>query len=270
MPVIAFASPKGGVGKSTATVLLGTMIAGKDGKPPKVVIIDCDPNEGPRFWARLEGRPQSVEVLSSMLREEDGTWRVAREKDEKALEELRKTDKTRVRRIGEAEIKDVIRDVAREVPFVLVDLEGTASQMVTFSVSMADLVIIPCQASKLDGRLVAKARNMIKAVEKVAGRAIPFTVMWSRTRPTTRTRIQKDLEQQFAEKDVPLMRTELIDREAFKALFDFGGTLLSLDTAEVSGTTNAYLNARAFAMEVTDLLRELRDEGSEGEGRRVA
>ena len=41
MPTIVFASPKGGAGKSTAAVLLGTELAAKGGD---VTIIDADPN----------------------------------------------------------------------------------------------------------------------------------------------------------------------------------------------------------------------------------
>jgi chromosome partitioning protein len=42
MPTIAFASPKGGVGKSTAAVLLATELAGFGAG---VTMIDADPNK---------------------------------------------------------------------------------------------------------------------------------------------------------------------------------------------------------------------------------
>ena len=43
MPTIVFASPKGGVGKSTAAVLLATELASPGGS---VTMIDADPNPG--------------------------------------------------------------------------------------------------------------------------------------------------------------------------------------------------------------------------------
>lgn len=49
MPTIAFVSPKGGVGKTTAAVLLATEIAQK-GKA--VTLIDADPNKPISTWAR--------------------------------------------------------------------------------------------------------------------------------------------------------------------------------------------------------------------------
>jgi chromosome partitioning protein len=42
MPTIVFASPKGGVGKSTAAVLLATELAGFGAG---VTLIDADPNK---------------------------------------------------------------------------------------------------------------------------------------------------------------------------------------------------------------------------------
>ena len=45
------------------------------------------------------------------------------------------------------------------------------------------------------------------------------------------------------------------EREAFRAIFSFGGTLESLDAAQVSNLPAAIANARAFAGEVIAKLR---------------
>ena len=45
------------------------------------------------------------------------------------------------------------------------------------------------------------------------------------------------------------------EREAFRAIFSFGGTLKSLDVAQVSNIQAAIGNARAFAGEVIAKLR---------------
>ena len=50
MPTIVFASPKGGVGKSTAAVLLATELASHGGS---VTMIDADPNKPLSQWAKL-------------------------------------------------------------------------------------------------------------------------------------------------------------------------------------------------------------------------
>jgi chromosome partitioning protein len=46
------------------------------------------------------------------------------------------------------------------------------------------------------------------------------------------------------------------EREAFRAIFSFGGTLESLDATQVSNLQAAVGNARAFAGEVIAKLRQ--------------
>jgi chromosome partitioning protein len=46
------------------------------------------------------------------------------------------------------------------------------------------------------------------------------------------------------------------DRDAFRAIFSFGGTLEALDPNQVSNLDAAVANARAFASEVVAKLRQ--------------
>jgi chromosome partitioning protein len=46
------------------------------------------------------------------------------------------------------------------------------------------------------------------------------------------------------------------EREAFRAIFSFGGTLESLEASQVSNRDAAIKNAREFAGEILTLLRE--------------
>ena len=59
MPTIVVASPKGGCGKSTTAVLLGTELAraGAD-----VSFLDCDPNRSLTLWATKGVLPPRVTV----------------------------------------------------------------------------------------------------------------------------------------------------------------------------------------------------------------
>jgi chromosome partitioning protein len=43
-----------------------------------------------------------------------------------------------------------IEDAASKTPFVVVDLEGSASMAVVYAISQADFVVIPTQGSQLD------------------------------------------------------------------------------------------------------------------------
>jgi chromosome partitioning protein len=121
MPTIVFASPKGGVGKSTAAFLLASELASHGGT---VTIIDADPNRPLSQWAEPPGKPERLTVIDNA---------------------------------SEDSVIDVIEAAALKTTFVIVDLEGTASMMAGYAMSRADLVIIPAQGSHLDATEAVKA-----------------------------------------------------------------------------------------------------------------
>jgi hypothetical protein len=57
-----------------------------------------------------------------------------------------------------------------------VDLEGTASMMVGYAMSRADLVIIPCQGSHLDATEAVKAIKLVEGQEKAFQKTIPSAI----------------------------------------------------------------------------------------------
>jgi chromosome partitioning protein len=63
MPVIVFANPKGGAGKSTSAVILATQLALKGAT---VTAIDADPNRPVSQWARRPGCPENLTVLADV------------------------------------------------------------------------------------------------------------------------------------------------------------------------------------------------------------
>jgi chromosome partitioning protein len=219
MPVIVFASPKGGAGKSTSAVVLACELArsGAD-----IVIIDADPNRPVSKWAKLDGRPANLSVIAD---------------------------------VTEATVIDEIEAWAARVPFVVVDLEGTASMTVAYAISRADLVIIPVQGSQLDAAEAAKAIKLIRQQEKAFTRQIPHTVLFTRTSTVIRPRLLGHIRQELQAANVPIMTAQMHEREAFRAIFSFGGTLDTLLPSQVSNLPAAAANARAFAAEIVALLR---------------
>lgn len=59
-----------------------------------------------------------------------------------------------------------------------------------------------------------------------------------------------------ADEGLACFETQLVDHEAFRAMFSFGGTLELLDSRQVSSPEKAVANARAFAAEVLQVLKE--------------
>ena len=220
MPVIVFASPKGGAGKSTSAVILATELALKGAS---VTAIDADPNRPVSQWARRPGCPENLTVLAD---------------------------------VSEATIIETIEDAARRTTFVVVDLEGTASMTVAYAISRADLVIVPTQGSQLDAAEAAKAVKLIRQQERAFGRKIPYAILFTRTNAAIRPRTLQHIRDEFKNHNVPALHTQMHEREAFRAIFSFGGTLQSLDPSQVSNRDAAIRNALELVGEVIALLRE--------------
>lgn len=220
MPIIAFANPKGGAGKTTSALLLATELAEKGAA---VTLLDADPEKWISQWAALPNKPENITVVSG---------------------------------VSEDTIVDLIDAAAENSQFVIVDLEGTASLMVANAIGMADLVIIPTQGSFMDAKGAAKTMRLIKNQERMARRKIPFAVLLSRTSAAITSRSLRNILEQLDEGNVPVFSTSIVERAAFRDLFDYGGTLSTLDPTRVSNIDKAVNNARAFAGEVLRKLKE--------------
>jgi chromosome partitioning protein len=217
MPTIAFASSKGGAGKSTSALLLASELAGRGGS---VTLIDADPNQPISQWSKLPGLPSKLIVLA----------------------------------VTEDTLLDAVDAAALKTQFVIVDLEGTANLMVAQAMSRADLVIIPTKGSKLDAVEAIKVIKFLKQQERAYKKAIPYAVLFTQTNPAVRPRTLTSLEQDLLQQGVPLFGTPLHDRDAFRAIFSFGGALSGLNPAAVGGVPAALNNARQFVAEAVAML----------------
>jgi chromosome partitioning protein len=220
MPVISFASPKGGSGKTTAALLLATELAQK--KVP-VTVIDADPETWIDSWAKLPDKPATLKVIKSP------------------------TEET---------IIDDIHRASEESSFVIIDLEGSANMLVAYAISQSDLVIVPLQASNMDAKGAAKAVKLIKQQEKAFKRRIPYALLFTRMKAAIRTRTYADIQEQMAKAQIPVFQTELMEREVYRALFSFGGTLEGLESTDAYKLQDAIVNARAFAGEVVNFVKQ--------------
>lgn len=220
MPTIAFANPKGGAGKTTAALLLASQIADRG---TSVTIIDADPERWISQWGKLPGKPDNILIRSD---------------------------------VTEETILDAIDEATAETPFVIVDLEGTANTLVGYTVSMSDLVIIPTQGSSMDAKGGAKTVGLVKRQERVARRKIPFAMLLTRASAAVTSRAMRNVQQQLAQAQIDVFQTHIVERAAYRDIFDFGGTLQGLDPKQVSNLDKAIQNAREFTGEVLARLRD--------------
>lgn len=241
MPVIVFASSKGGAGKTTACVILACELARQGAsKNINVSLIDVDPNQHSAAWARLPGVPTNITLHSD---------------------------------VSEEGVLDVIEKAKTESPFVLVDLEGVSSNAVTFAVSQADLVIVPCQSSQNDAREAVKTIKMVKNSARMMRKNIPLRVLFTRVSAAIVTKTSKYLMKQFEEAGIDVCETSLIDREPFKSIFSFGGSVYTLDdggSKKVSPSIQkARDNSHGYGEEVKKIIKEIRAKKAKTECQKV-
>lgn len=219
MPVISFANPKGGSGKTTTALILATQLAERGAQ---ITIIDADPERWISQWGKLGGRPENIEIISEVS--EDG-------------------------------IVELIDEAAARSQFVIVDLEGTASLMVANAVGMSDLVVVPLQGSSMDARGGAKTIKLIRNQARMARREIPYAVVLTRTSAAVMSRALRNVREQLLQNGIEMFETPIVERAAYRDMFDYGGGLGALDPNQVSNVERAVANAGEFAGEVLARLK---------------
>ena len=211
MPVVTVASPKGGAGKSTASVILATELAHAGAE---IVLLDCDPNRSATIWASKSALPPRITVQSE---------------------------------VGESEIVRTIKAQDADGRIVIVDLEGVASRLVSRAISQADLVLIPMRATTLDATIGIRALALVQEEEEALGRTIRHAVVFTMTKAIV-SKQHKGIEASLAGQGVDIVHPGLMERAAFSALFEFGGDLRSMPPQ--GKIEAAQENAAAFAKAV--------------------
>lgn len=227
MPVISFANSKGGSGKTTSALLLACELA--NSKP--VTLIDADPRQPISRWATMGNVPTELTVVSN---------------------------------VTEKNILEEIEQASARTPFVIIDLEGTASRLMSYATSWSDLVIIPTKEQQQDA---IAAIDVIKEVHrdmKAARRTIPYAVLFTQSRVIAKSRTARLIGEQFRKNpQIDTFQTEIYERDAFSALFAIGGTIRSMTAKDVNNLDAAIQNVEGFTAEVVAKLRANREKVKE-------
>jgi chromosome partitioning protein len=226
MPVIAVSNPKGGAGKSTTTLLLATYLAQSGAS---VCVLDADPNQPIMDWKSNGDSKTKMQVVGG---------------------------------VKESNLMEILE--AQTQQFVFIDLEGTASVLVSRSIAMADFVIIPVQASAVDVRQAGKAIRAVRDEEKVAQRSnatrrIPYRVLMTRTPAPGApvSSVQRQLEAEIQSAGIPRFRTSLAERLAYKAIFVERLSLAELGEHKVGNLEAAYQNVHELVEELVETLQSI-------------
>jgi chromosome partitioning protein len=180
--ILAFASSKGGVGKSTTCAAVGAALALAG---ESVLMIDLDPNRTVERWSRKAKIP-GLQVAA----------------------------------IPPAEFTSYLAEQSRggEFDHVLVDLMGTREGTQLKAFARADLVIIPAQASEPDIREALVISGDVRAMSKEMGQDIPYRMLLTKMFPL-RTRFADHAFDELERLKMPCFRTSLVERSAYREMF---------------------------------------------------
>jgi chromosome partitioning protein len=156
----------------------------------------------------------------------------------------------------ESELVKLIDRYTVSHDFVLIDLEGTASRMTSRALARSHLVLIPFNLSPIDAELAANAVALIQEEAEALGRSIPFRLVRSRDNAAIETKTAKRIVTAITEAELPLLSAGLVERAAYRDIFDFSSTLEELDEGQTSGLVAARRNALDVARAVVEAVQQ--------------
>jgi chromosome partitioning protein len=207
MYVITFANPKGGSGKTTSAMLLAEQIAVSGGR---VAILDLDPNANILAWVQArqaEGRDVPFTVH-------------ARPQAEETVE--------------------LIDGLSDEADYLIIDLEGSKDQIVTFALSRTDLCIIPLDGSPMEARQAAQAVRLVQTTANMIRSQIDYALLFTRTNAAFQTTDERDVRQEMELNNIPTLPVRIAKRAPYTRIFRDGVLLSELPdivTNEMQGKT---------------------------------
>jgi len=224
LATIAVATTKGGAGKTrTVYNLAGTFCA--DGY--RVMVVDADPRKR---------AARNVRLFNKRMIDQK------RDLPEIAVDDL-STVKT------EAEVMRLISGYASDYDVVLIDLAGSANQLMLVAMGRADLVIIPVQSSADDIDGVTETMPSVESACGMTGRDIPVRLLFTRTQPGFQTKLSRKVRENLTAAGYEVFGPEFINRTVIHEQ-TWNGFMPTIE--EPNGT--AAENVRAIYNEVVKVL----------------
>ncbi|QRM32763.1 ParA family protein [Microvirga sp. VF16] len=216
VPIVAFATSKGGSGKTTSCILVAGEIAARG---ERVLILDTDPQQSAVKWFKrcqaANRLPERIEVVSCL---------------------------------GEAALADRLKALPDD-GLVFIDVQGILSPVMAIVAARANVVAVPSRASQLD------LEEALPFVQYTAHfRSSGVRVFLNEVEGIARTtQVFKDAVAYLQDNKIPYFRTMLQQRPMFRAITNDKGMLATLD-ADPESVRKARANVAALTAEILDLL----------------
>jgi chromosome partitioning protein len=218
MAVISVANAKGGSGKTTSAVLLATELVQRGAR---TALLDCDELKLAASWARAAGLGEGLTLLDT---------------------------------IAVSNLAGHLKTLRASHDHVIVDLSGARDALVAFAAGLSNLVLVPVQGCAMDSRGAAHVLELIDLVSANAHVPIKRAVVLSRVNPLVTTRALRNVKAVLDAAKIPVVGTPVIERSAFRDMFETGGTLYSMNGGRVSNLDKAIHNMQVLADDVLRLV----------------
>lgn len=218
MPVISLANTKGGAGKTTAALLLASEYV-RQGY--RVAVLDADPQQWITNWYETGGRDPGLTVISN---------------------------------ITVASMQTHIREMRDQIDFFIIDLPGQRDPLLATALGLSDHVLIPVQGCAMDAKGAAQVIELLAHMKAQCNIDIPHSVVLTRVSSIVTTRALGAIKDLLVARGVNVLETPIVERAAYRDIFDLGTMLHKADPARITNLDKARENARMLALELKRLL----------------
>jgi chromosome partitioning protein len=221
---VAVLNPKGGVGKTTLTLLLATEFQRLG---YATAVLDTDPRANILRW---------VQLLKSVDKSPPFEVAAARGRDAEAT----------------------FTATAASVQALLIDGAGQEDDLNELTVAKADLTLVPFQVSQQDIIGVLTMAQFVARLGQRLNRTFPLLAVMNRvTLMTTKSAAYAQVRDLMARQGVTVAATELKDRQGFNRVTGTESSLYTIEPA-TKGVLDAQANAQSLFADIVTHLKQLK------------
>lgn len=217
MPVITFANTKGGAGKTTMALVAAGELAKRGFR---VAMLDADPQQWVSRWMTRMTKMPKFSIVAN---------------------------------IDADTIEQTIKDLKKRNDYIVVDLPCGVTPLLAKGLGLSDHVFVPVQGCALDAAGGAQVLDILKKLKTECDIHIAHSVALTRISSIITTRALLAVKGMLAQQGVHVLATPLIERAAYRDMFDAGTLIDALDPEAVSNLAKAQDNARLLVDEIAKL-----------------
>jgi len=155
------------------------------------------------------------------------------------------------------------------IDYLIVDLEGSKDQIVTFALSRTDLCVIPLDGSPMEARQAAAAVRLVQSTAAMIRAPIAYTLLFTRTNAAFQSSDERDVRAEMEANNINILPVRIAKRAPYTRMFrdgvllselpelvrtEMAGKSASITVKALHQVTGAIDNARDYAQAVIQVL----------------